>query len=77
MALEANSSLLTNTLNLIKDFSIQQERNTRSVVYKYFRKPNANKPERDRNSRKLIYCSKYLYGGLLTTNLRNYLKLKH
>ena len=49
MASEANSSLLTNTLDLIKDSSTQQERNIRSAVYEYSYKPNANKPKRDRN----------------------------
>ena len=77
MASEANSSLLINTLDLIKDSSTQQERNTRSAVYKYSRKLNANKLEHDRNSRKLIYCSKCSYGGSSTTNLWNYLKLRY
>ena len=49
MASEANSSLLINTLDLIKDSSTQQKRNIRSVVYKYSRKPNANELKYNRN----------------------------
>jgi hypothetical protein len=77
MASEADSSLLTDTLDSIGAPSTQVERSLRSAVHEYSREPNDDEPKRDGKGRKLLYCIKCSYGGSSTTNLRLHLKSKH
>ncbi|PVH91043.1 hypothetical protein DM02DRAFT_375968, partial [Periconia macrospinosa] len=77
MASEADSSLLTDTLDSIESSSIQKDKSLRSPIHQYSRQPNDNEPKLDGKGRKIIYCSKCSYGASATTNLRNHLKSKH
>ena len=77
MALEADPSLLIDTLDSIKASSTQQERSLRSLIHQYSRPLNNDKPKLNGKGRKIIYYSKCLYGASATTNLRNHLKSKH
>ena len=74
MASEADSSLLISTINI---FSTKQASQKRFLIYKYSRKLNKGELIYDLKNWKYIYCKYCMYGVILTTNLRNYLKLKY
>ena len=77
MASEADSSLLTSTLNLINTSSTKEAGQKRSLIYKYSCELDESELISNSKKRKYIYCKYCTYGAISTTNLQNYLKLKH
>jgi len=74
MASEADSSLL---ISIINTSSVKQASQKRSPIYKHSREPDKGEPIYDLKKRKYIYYKYCTYGAILTTNLRNHLKLKY
>ena len=74
MAFKADSSLL---ISIIDTSSTKQASQKRSLIYKHSCKLDEGEPIYNLKNRKYIYYKYCTYGIILTTNLRNYLKLKY
>ena len=74
MASEADSSLLTSTIDTS---STKQASQKKSPIHEHSHKPDKGEPIYDSKNRKYIYCKYCTYGAISTTNLQNHLKSKY
>ena len=73
MALKADSSFITSTVSLIDTETTNYSKKT-VPIYKYTRELYAGEPIYNKKGSLLIYYLQCLYAGMLTTNIRYYLK---